>query len=136
VNLKVITKAQENSLAKVQDQNHVDHIFGKQGVIDKEFVPEGQTVNSAFYVEDIGRLLKRISRVRPQFLVEGTWFCWHDNDPSHSELVVKIFLAKHGDVEISHPSYSPDLATADFVSFLWWKLPSKKKVFRMFKNIK
>jgi hypothetical protein len=33
----------------------------KQGVIHKEFVPEGQTVNSAFYVEVIGRLLKRIS---------------------------------------------------------------------------
>jgi hypothetical protein len=41
--------------------------FDKQGVINKESVPEGQRVNSAFYVKVIGRLLERISRVRPQF---------------------------------------------------------------------
>jgi hypothetical protein len=52
----VITKAQKISFAKVQDLNHADHIFDKQVVIHKEFVAEGQTVNSAFYVEVIGRL--------------------------------------------------------------------------------
>jgi hypothetical protein len=36
--------------------------FDKEGVIHKEFVPKGQTVNSAFYVEIIRRLLKRISQ--------------------------------------------------------------------------
>jgi hypothetical protein len=41
--------------------------FDKQGVIQEEFVSEQQRVNSAFYVEVIGGLLKRISRVRPQF---------------------------------------------------------------------
>jgi transposase len=35
--------------------------FDKQGVIRKEFVPERQKVNGAFYVEVIGRLLRRIS---------------------------------------------------------------------------
>jgi hypothetical protein len=63
----------------------------KHGVIHKEFVPEGQRVNSAFYVELIGRLLKCISRVRPQFRAEEVgsccttmpdtvffiWFIWH-----------------------------------------------------------
>jgi hypothetical protein len=72
---------------------------------DKEFVPEGQIVNSAFYVEVIGRLLKRISRVRPQFRADGSWLLLHYNFPSHSALVLKIFLAKHGVVEISHPPY-------------------------------
>jgi hypothetical protein len=41
-------------------------------------------------------LLKRLSRVRPQFRAEGSWFLLHDNAPSHSALVVKIFLTKHG----------------------------------------
>jgi hypothetical protein len=63
-------------------------------VIHEDFVPEGLTVNSAFYVEVIGRLLKRISRARPQFRAEGGWFFLHDNAPSHSALVVKTFLAK------------------------------------------
>jgi hypothetical protein len=107
------------SFKNIQDQNHADYIFDKQGVIHKEFVPEGQTVSSAFWVEVIGRLLKRVSRVRPQFRSEGGWFLLHDNAPSHSALVVTIFLAKHGVVAISHPPYSPDLAPADFFSFLW-----------------
>jgi hypothetical protein len=92
--------------------------FDRESIVHKEFVPEGQTVNSAFHVEVIGRLLKRISRVRPQFPAEGSWFLLHDNAPSHSALVVKIFLAKQGVVEISHPSYSRNLAPADFFSFL------------------
>jgi hypothetical protein len=83
-------------------------------VIHKEFVPEGQTVNSAFYIEFIGRLFKRISWVRPQFQAEGSWFLLHDNAPSHFALAVKTFLAKHGVVEISNPPYSPDLAPAHF----------------------
>jgi hypothetical protein len=29
-------------------------------------------------------------------------------------MVVKIFLAKHGVVEISHRPYSPDLASGEF----------------------
>jgi hypothetical protein len=81
--------------------------FVKQGVIHKEFVPEGQIVNSAFYVEVIGGLLKLISRVSPQFRAERSWFLLHDNAPSHSKLAVKTLLAKHGVVEISHPPYSP-----------------------------
>jgi hypothetical protein len=82
-------------------------------VIHKEFVPEGQTVNSAFSVEVFGRLLKRIPRVRPQLRAEGSWFLLHYNAPSHSALVVNIFLAKHGVVKLSYTHSSPDLAPAD-----------------------
>jgi histone-lysine N-methyltransferase SETMAR len=93
--------------------------FDKQVVIHKEFVPEGHTVNSAFYVEVIGRLIERISRVRPQFRAEGSWILLHDNGFSHFALVMKIlvFLAKQGVVEINHPPYSPDLTPADFFLF-------------------
>jgi hypothetical protein len=78
----------------------ITFLFDKQDVIHKEFVPEGQRVNSIFYVEIIGRLLKHISRVRTQFRTEGRWLLLHDNAPSHSALEVKTFLAKHGIVEI------------------------------------
>jgi hypothetical protein len=118
MNLKVITKAQKVSFAKVQDQNHADHIFLQTMYDSPEFVPEGHTVNTAIYAEVIGRLLKRISRVRPQFRAEDSWFLLHDNVSSHSALVMKTFLAKHGGVEISHPLSSPDLAPANFFSFL------------------
>jgi hypothetical protein len=107
-----------NRLEKFKIKTMLIKYFDKQGVIHKQFVPEGQAVNSDFYVEVIRRLLKRISWVRPQFRAEGSWFLLHSNAPSHSALVVKTFLAKHGVVEISHPPYSPDLGPVDFSSFL------------------
>jgi hypothetical protein len=41
--------------------------FDAQGVIHREFVPEGQTVKGQFYLGVMERLLKRIRRVRPEF---------------------------------------------------------------------
>ena len=38
--------------------------FDAEGVIRREFVPEGQKVNAEFYVDVLDRLLKRIRRVR------------------------------------------------------------------------
>lgn len=57
--------------------------FDKKDVMYKEFVPEGQRNRSASsYVEVIVRLLKRISRARPECQAEGSWFLLHDNDRS------------------------------------------------------
>jgi hypothetical protein len=85
----------------LQYAHHVS--FDKQGVINNEFVPEREIVNSAFYVAVIG-LLKRISRVKPQFRAEDSCFLLPDNAPSYSALAVKTFLAKHGVEEIRHPT--------------------------------
>jgi hypothetical protein len=103
-------------------------LTNKHGVIHTEFVPEGQRVNSVFCVEVIGRLLKHIFQVRPQFRADGSWFLLHDNAPSHSTPAVKIFRAKHGVVEVSHPPFSRSLTRGFFSSLLRWKLPSKKEV--------
>jgi hypothetical protein len=44
MDLKVIINAQKVLFAKIQDQNHADHIFfNKQVVIHKEFVHEWQS---------------------------------------------------------------------------------------------
>jgi hypothetical protein len=135
MDLKVITKAQKFRLQKSKIETTLITLFDKQGMIHKEYVPEGQIVNSAFYVEVIGRLSKRISRARPQFQAEGSWFLLHDNAPSHSALVVKSFLAKHSVVEISHPPYSPDLAPADFF-FATVKTALKGRQFQDVEDIK
>jgi histone-lysine N-methyltransferase SETMAR len=126
---KVIIKAQKFRLQKSTIKIMLITFFHKHGVIHKEFVPEGQKVNSSFYVEVIGRLLKPISRGRPQFRAEATWFLLHYNAPSNSALLVKIFLAKHGVVEISHPPYSPDLAPAEVFLFPAVKPALKEKKF-------
>lgn len=57
--------------------------FDNQGVVHRVFVPKEQIVNSAFYIEVIGKLLKRISHLRPQFWVEGSCFLLHNDIPKH-----------------------------------------------------
>jgi hypothetical protein len=84
----------------------------------KGFVPEKQTVNDKFYKEAIKRIIARVHHVRPEFQENGSWYRLHDNAPSHFSGVVLKFLAKRGISALSHPSYSPDLAPADFLYFL------------------
>jgi hypothetical protein len=112
------------------------HFFDKQPVIHKEFVPERQSVNSAFYVEVIDRLLKRIPWVRPQFRAVGSWFLLHYNAHSHVALVVKISVAKHSVMEISHPPILLISHQRTIFSFLRWKLPTKGRCFRMLKTLR
>jgi hypothetical protein len=49
MDIKVI-EAQKVSFAKSKIKTMLMTFFDKQVVIHKEFVPEGQTVNNAFYV--------------------------------------------------------------------------------------
>jgi hypothetical protein len=88
--------------------------FDAQGVIHREFVPEGQTVNGQFYLVVMERLLKRILRVRPEFHISKEWFLLHDNALAHTAGVVARFLARKQVTVLHHPSCSPDLAPADF----------------------
>jgi len=55
--------------------------FDSQGVLHKEFVPEGKTVNAEFYKGVMVRLLKRIQRVRPAEFCSRDFFLLHDNAP-------------------------------------------------------
>ena len=40
--------------------------FDRLGVVHKEFMPQGQTVNKQYYREVLERLRKRVHRVRPE----------------------------------------------------------------------
>ncbi|CAK9813190.1 hypothetical protein ANTPLA_LOCUS7740 [Anthophora plagiata] len=62
--------------------------FDHQGVVHKEFVPPGKTVNAQYYVEVLERLRKRVLRVRPA--MSNTWKLHHDNAPCHTALLLKI----------------------------------------------
>jgi len=62
--------------------------FDWQGVIHKEFVPEGETINAVYYKVVMERLLNRIQRVRPGMCESGDWFLLHDNTPFHNVTIV------------------------------------------------
>lgn len=92
--------------------------FDVKGVIHKEFVPQGQTVNGEFYREVLRRLRNRIRRTRPQMWADKSFVLHHDNAPAHTSLIVRGFLASTNFTAINHPPYSPDLAPCDFFCFL------------------
>ncbi|UYV60257.1 hypothetical protein LAZ67_1000570 [Cordylochernes scorpioides] len=82
--------------------------FDIRGIVHCEFVPQGQTVNSAFYLEVLRRLKRRITRVRTD--IKDTVKLHHDNATSHTAFIITNFLARSNTPVIPHPPYSPDLA--------------------------
>ena len=98
--------------------------FDIRGIVHKEFVPPGQTVNGKFYCEVL-RLRENVRRKWPEMWMNGDWLLHHDNAPAHTSLVVREFLTKNNITTVPHPDYSPDLASCDFYVFpkmkLWLK---------------
>jgi hypothetical protein len=48
--------------------------FDSQGLVNKEFLPKGKTVNAEFYKGVMDRLLKLIQRVRPAAFLPQDFF--------------------------------------------------------------
>jgi hypothetical protein len=70
---------------KVQGQKNVDH-FDIRGIIHFEFVPEGTTVNEAFYVEVLRRFIDVVSRKQKELWIDCSLILHHDNVLAHSLL--------------------------------------------------
>jgi len=94
-----------------------------RGIVHKEFVLPGQTVNGKFCCEVLRRLRENVRHKRPEMWKNRNWLL-HDNAPAHTSLVVREFLTKNV-TTVPHPAYSPDLAPCDFYVFpkmkLWLK---------------
>jgi len=103
--------------------------FDWQGIIHHEFVPRGQTVNKEFYIAVLKRLREAVRRKRPQLWTNQSWVLHHDNAPAHSSFFVRNFLAKNETTVVPQPSYSPDLAPADFFLFSMLKSTLKGRRF-------
>jgi len=109
--------------------------FDIKGIVQKEFVPKGQAVNSRFYCEVLRRLHEKVRRHRPQLWREQTWLLLHDNAPSHTAVLTQQFLAKNKIAVIPHPPYFPDLAPCDFFLFPKMKLKLKGRRFDTIEKI-
>jgi len=111
-----LTAPKESKNEQIKSQNHAKLCFDSVGVVHKEFMPQGQTVNELCYREFLERLIKRVHRVRPE--IANTWVLHHDNAPCHTAISVNQFLAKKGISVFPQPPYSPDLSPCDFFLFL------------------
>ena len=89
-----LSLSQESENEQIQNQIDVYLLFffDSQGIVDKEFVPPGQTVNQTFYREVLERLRKRVAPVRPS--IARTWMLHHDNAPCHTAISINEFLAE------------------------------------------
>ncbi len=97
--------------------------FDSQGIVHKEFVPPGSTVNAAFYKEVLLRLKNSVARVRPDLV--NNWTLHHVNAPAHTAFLCTSALAKMGVPVLPHPPYS-QTCPPDF--FLFPRLKSLKNV--------
>jgi hypothetical protein len=75
-----------------------------RGIVHKEFVPPGQTVNGKFYCEVLRRLRENLRRKRPGMWKNENWLFHHDNAPAHTSLVVREFLTKNNVTTVPHPA--------------------------------
>jgi histone-lysine N-methyltransferase SETMAR len=107
--------------------------FDSRGIVHKDVLPPGQTVNHAFYKDISERLRKRVQRVRRD--IAGDWVLYHDNSPAHTTLSIREFLAKKNILTLPHPPYSPDLAPCDVYLFPKFKSKLKDHHFGTVENI-
>ncbi|KAG5336738.1 SETMR methyltransferase, partial [Acromyrmex heyeri] len=111
--------------AAENNPNFLKSIVTGDETIHKEFVPTGQTIIGAYYLEVLKRLMGRIHRIRPEYRDPEDWSLLHDNAPSHTSLIVRQCLARNRISVLNHPPYSPDLAPCDFSLFPKLKLKLK-----------
>ena len=71
-------------------------LFGMEGIVHYEYVPQGQTVNQQFYLQVFKRLALALYRKSSQKLAAGAWALHHDNAPAHTVHSIQVILASHG----------------------------------------
>jgi hypothetical protein len=107
-------------------------LFDTEGIVHKEFVPLGQTVNGNFYC-DVLRWLRE--NIRSKCPVKWLNKVEQHDMSAHMSLLVWQFLNSMKTTVISHPPYSPDLASCDFFLFPKMKLKLKGRRFKSIKEI-
>jgi len=105
------------------------YFLDQEGIIHREFVPPGMTVNADIYCDLLRRLRENVRCKRPQKWQNQKFIIHHDNAPAHRSFKVSQFLAKNSMTVVPHPPYSPDLAPCDFSLFPKLKLRMKGQRF-------
>lgn len=102
-------------MSKSKIKSILIYFFDWKGIVHKEFVPPGQTVNQVFNKDVLERLRKRVIRVKPD--IADKWMLHHDNAPYHTVLFITECFNSKGIPVVPQPPYLPDLSSCDFLLF-------------------
>jgi len=97
-----IYRGRKSALSSHQCQVHVDCFFDIQGIVHKEFVPPGQTVNCKFYCEVLKWLRESIRCKRPDKWKKEKIFSPPWKAPAHTSLGVRQFQTSKNITVIPH----------------------------------
>ena len=110
-------------------------LFDSQGIVHKEFMQEGCTVNAKYYKGVLDHLISRIRHVRPTLYRTRDFFLLHDNAPAHSAAKIRQFLTQKQVATLNHILYSPDLSPPNYFLFSKVKLQPKSTRFDSIEEI-
>lgn len=106
------------------------------GIILIDYLPKGETINSAYYSDLLlGPLIKALQEKRPGKL-ESRLLLQHDNARPHTAQATKDTIDALGWELVPHPAYSPDLAPSDYHLFGPMKMPLRGKHYKDLKSLK
>jgi len=128
---KISPRPKKARMSRSKVKTMIIVFFDSRGIVYKEFVPPGLTVNHAIYKDVLERLRKRVQQVRTD--IADDWVLHHDNAPAHTALSIREFLTNIP--VLPHPPYSPDLAPCDLYLFPKLKLNLKGHHFGTMENI-
>ena len=66
--------------------------LNRKGIIHREFVPSGQTITGAYYLEILKRLMAKIRRIQPEYRDPEIWSLLHNNAPNLAPCDSSLFL--------------------------------------------
>ena len=88
--------------------------FGINGLVLLDFVPNGQSLKSDYYINNILKQLEINTDAYEVKKIKKVVYLHFDNAPSHSSKSVKQYLDSSPFARLPHPPYSPDLSPCDF----------------------
>jgi hypothetical protein len=81
-------------LVKSKNKSMLIIFFDFKGIVHKEFVLAGQTVNSAYHCNVLWGLRENVRRLCPELWQQKKWLMHHDNTPSHTSNFSRELLTK------------------------------------------
>jgi histone-lysine N-methyltransferase SETMAR len=99
---------------------HMATIFwDAKGLLLMDVLPRNQTINAAYYCEQLQKLTAAIQNKRRRLISTGyhNVHFHQDNATPHTAIITRAKLTSLGFTLVPHPPYSPDLAPSDFYLF-------------------